>query len=108
MRNPFELMEMFGVNIRNQGALDFGELCQRLALDMQRGGRYAYSMSDTVICMMKDKRVSRRLLYARMKQSIEPLLDAEPDTLWALGIRPPRKPMTTDLAVSVAQWIIEE
>ena len=106
MRNPYELFELFSVDPRHQGAIDFSELCYRLnaaelGLELPDMG----SMGGIIRFMMRERRVSAKLFYSRMKAALRPMLEADEATLEALGLRPERR-TSTAMAVAVAAWMV--
>ena len=104
-RNQFELMEMFSIKITNQGALDFGELCARLAVDAHVLGKMPVRDNVKIMCRMRG--IPRQFLYQRMKQDMRPMLEADDATLAALGLVPPGSKTATALAKSVARWMLD-
>lgn len=107
MRNPYELFELFSVDPRHQGAMDFSELCYRLNArewfpDMPGAG----NTKEIIAGMVKERKLPLRIFYARMKQALRPLLDADPATLDALGIHCAGN-TSTAMAAAVAEWMKE-
>lgn len=108
MRNPYELFELFSVDITHQGAMDFSELCYRLnavelGLELPEMG----NMGGIVRLMMLERGVSAKVFYSRMKQALRPILDSDFATLDALGIAPESR-TSTALARAVAAWMVAE
>ena len=104
-RNQFELMELFSIRITNQGAMDFGELCARLAVDAHVLGVMHVRDNVKIMCGMRG--IPAQFLYQRMKQNVRPMLEADDTTLAALGLVPPPSATTTALAKSVARWMLD-
>lgn len=106
MKNPYELFELFSVDPKHQGALDFSELCYRLnAVELGLELPDMGSMGGIVRVMMRERGVSAKLFYSRMKQALRPMLEADDSTLEGLGLRPKAR-TSTAMAVAVAEWMV--
>lgn len=107
MKNPYELFELFSVDPTHQGAMDFSELCYRLNArtwfpDMPGAG----NEQEIIAGMVKERKLPLRIFYARMKQALKPMLEADEATLHALGIKPTAR-TSTAMARAVAAWMLE-
>lgn len=105
MKNPYELFELFSVDPRHQGAMDFSELCYRLNAvhwfpDMPGAG----NTQEIIKGMARERKLPLRIFYARMKQALRPLLEADDATLAALGVQI-RGRTSTAMAAAVADWM---
>lgn len=80
-----ELLTLFEIDVEKPAAQDFCCLADLYAL-MVNYEQYGVTMSDLAALLMKQRRLSPKVFWSRMKRTIGPLLEADAETLRALGV----------------------
>lgn len=84
-RDGKELLELFGVDPNKPGAEDFYCLADLYGL-MSRFPQYHVTVADLARLRMGERKLSPLVFWSRMKRAIRPLLEADAETLRALGV----------------------
>ena len=80
-----ELLQLFEIDTNSPGAEDFYVLADLYAL-MSRFPQYRVSVADLARLRMQERKLSPLVFWSRMKRAIKPLVEAEAETLRALGV----------------------
>ena len=89
-----ELLELFGIDTDKPGAQDFACIADMVAL-MLRYDSYRCTVADLAAVQMRTRKLSPKVFWSRMKRTLRPLIEAEAETLKALGIPAPGEPGRT-------------
>lgn len=100
-RDVWDLLAMFSVDTMSDGATDFAALVFSRLLPKWKGKPLGAVAAD----LWKQQKVSPKLFYCRMKRAVRPLLEADAETLLALGVPVPKERTTTAMAQAVALWM---
>ena len=84
-RDAEELLVLFGIDPAKPGAEDFYVLAELYGL-MSQYPQYRVSVADLAKLRMKERKLSPRVFWSRMKRTIRPLIEADASTLRALGV----------------------
>jgi len=80
-----ELLELFGIDTSKPGAEDFYVMADLYGL-MSRFPQYRVTVADLARLRMQERKMSPMVFWSRMKRAIKPLVEAEAETLRALGV----------------------
>ena len=89
-----DLCELFGIDTKKPGAEDFICIADMVAL-MLRYDSYRCTVADLAGLRMSNRGLSPKVFWSRMKRTLRPLIEAEAETLKALGIPAPGEPGRT-------------
>lgn len=84
-RDCTELMTLFEIDPEKPGADDFATLADLYGL-MSRYPQYSVTVADLAALLMRQRKLSPKVFWSRMKRAIRPLVEAEAETLRALGV----------------------
>lgn len=84
-RDCEELLSLFEIDPRKPGAEDFATLSDLYGL-MSRYPQYSVTVADLATLLMRQRKLSPKVYWSRMKRAIRPLIEAEAETLRALGV----------------------
>lgn len=84
-RDCAELLSLFEIDPNKPGAEDFIALSDVYGL-MSRFPQYSVTVADLAALLMRQRRLSPRVFWSRMKRAVRPLIEAEAETLRALGV----------------------
>lgn len=84
-RDAAELVQLFEIDTRKPAVADFILLCDLYGL-MSRFPQYSVTVSDLAVMAMRERKLSPKVFWSRMKRAIRPLLEADAETLRALGV----------------------
>ena len=80
-----DLLLLFEIDPHKEGAQDFATLSDLYGL-MSRFPQYKVTVADLAYILMRQRHLSPRVFWSRMKKAIRPLIEAEAETLRALGV----------------------
>ena len=83
---PAEFCEMFSCDMDSDGLHDFLELTHRIAAEWRGADERKPCCSGIVTMMCKQRGLWSRPFYSRMRRAVRPILEADDETLSALGI----------------------
>ena len=81
-----ELLDLYGIDQSKPGAQDFVVLADLYGLMSRYQDQYPCTVADLARLLMKNRKLSPMVFWSRMKRAIKPLMEADVDTLRALGI----------------------
>lgn len=103
---PAEICEALGCDPDATGFDDFVELCHRIALKWVDSGAQRAVLARTVDEMCVARNTFPRAFYQKIKRAVKPVLEADDETLAALGIRLEKR-TSSELAYCLA-YILEK
>lgn len=84
-RDSEELLSLFEIDPKKPGAQDFLCLCDMYAI-MCRFEQYRVTVADLAAVLMRQRKLSPLVFWSRMRRAVRPLIEADAETLRALGI----------------------
>lgn len=87
-----ELLQLFGVDTSQTGARYFIDLVELLSCTQRF---HPVRFKDLVAVHLRDLRVSPLIYWSQQRRAVRPLLEADADTLRALGVKIAEPPQTT-------------
>ena len=91
-RTAGELLQLFGVDTSQTGARYFIDLVELLSCTQRF---HPVRFKDLVSVHLRDLKVSPLIYWSQQRRAVRPLLEADADTLRALGVKIVEPPQTT-------------
>ena len=108
-KNPDELLSLFGIDPDRPGPREFSMLCDLMGV-MLLYPQYNVTVSALAQTRQRQLKWSPRVYWCTIKRGIRPIMEAEPETLRALGVRysaDARARTCPELALAVAEALVD-